>query len=217
MQVSIILCTYNRAGLLPRAIDSVLQQTYDDWELVVVDDGSKDKTRALIDEYSTKDDRISYFHQLNAGLAHARNTGMQLAIGDYLCFLDSDDEFAPTHLEERVQYLERSRNWNVDFLHGGMKLIGPKEKRYVVDLTDPSKKIHLSKCHVGGTFFFRRDVLKRVKTFKPIPFGEDFDFYTRVEKYFTVRKVRYPTYIYHLEAEDRLCNVYTEKLMEGRR
>ena len=216
MHVSIILCTYNRAALLPRAINSVLKQTYDNWELIVVDDGSKDKTRALVEEYSKKEERISYFHQFNAGLASARNTGMRLAIGDYLCFLDSDDEFAPLHLEERVRYLGRGRNWAVDFLHGGMKLIGSREKRYVVDLTDPSKKIHLSKCHVGGTFFFRRDVLKRVKTFKPIPFGEDFDFYTRVEKYFTVRKVHYPTYIYHLEAEDRLCDVYTEKLMMGK-
>lgn len=216
MQVSIILCTYNRAALLPRAIDSVLKQTYDNWELVVVDDGSKDNTRALVSKYMDADSRISYFHKWNSGLAEARNTGIRLAIGDYLCFLDSDDEFAPTHLETRVHYLDRERNWDVDFLHGGMKLIGPRAKQYVVDLTNPEKKIHLSKCHVGGTFFFHRRVLKRVKRFKPIPFGEDFDFYKRVEKYFTIKKVRFPTYIYHLDVENRLCDVYTKQLMKKR-
>lgn len=212
MLVSIILCTYNRATLLRRAINSALYQSFPDWELVVVDDGSTDSTRKLIAEYMKKEERISYFFQPNAGLASARNTGMQRAKGDLLCFLDSDDEFAPEHLERRVKYLEKYPT--IDFLHGGMQLVGPKKKQYVVNLTDPSKKIHLSECHVGGTFFFRRKILRRVKTFNPIPFGEDFDFYTRAEKYFTVRKVRYPTYIYHLEAEGRLCDVYTEKLMK---
>jgi glycosyltransferase involved in cell wall biosynthesis len=210
--VSIILCTYNRAALLPRAIESVLKQTYPDWELVVVDDGSNDTTRALIEHYKEKDERISYFFQVNAGLASARNTGMRLAVGDYLCFLDSDDEFAPAHLERRVKYLEKYPA--VDFLHGGMKLIGPKKKQYVVNLIDPKKKIHLSECHVGGTFFFHRRVLRRVKSFNAIPFGEDFDFYQRVEKYFTMKKVHYPTYIYHVDVENRLCDVYTEKLLK---
>lgn len=213
--VSIILCTYNRAPLLPRAIDSVLKQTYGDWELVVIDDGSDDATRPLIDEYVQRDSRITYFFQPNAGLAAARNTGMQRAGGDYLCFLDSDDELAPAHLERRVAYF--TKHPTIEFVHGGMTFVGPKQKQYVVDLTNPSKKIHLSKCHVGGTFFFRRKVLGRVGAFTPIPFGEDFDFYTRVERYFTVRKVRYPTYIYHLDAENRLCDVYTEKLMEEQR
>ena len=212
MLVSIILCTYNRAPLLPRAIDSVLKQTYDFLELVVVDDGSNDSTRALINNYIQKDDRISYFFQPNAGLAEARNTGIRLAIGDFLCFVDSDDELAPKHVETRMKYLER--HWNVDFLHGGMKLIGPKKKQYVVDLNNPKKKIHLSKCHGGGTFFFRRNILRRVKTFRAIPFGEDFDFYKRVEKYFTIRKVRFPTYVYHLEVENRLCDVFTQKLLK---
>ena len=212
MLVSIILCTYNRAPLLPRAINSVLKQTYGNWELLIIDDGSKDITRSLVTRFMQKDERISYFFQPNAGLAEARNTGMRLAIGDFLCFLDSDDELAPEHLERRVSYLKR--DWNVDFLHGGMKLIGPKKKHYVVDLRNPQRKIHLSKCHVGGTFFFRRNVLQHVKRFRAIPFGEDFDFYKRVEKYFTIKKVRFPTYLYHLETENRLCDVFTEELMK---
>jgi len=212
MLVSVILCTYNRATLLPRAIKSVLRQTHTMLELIIVDDGSSDGTKQLVNRCCNMDSRISYIFQPNAGLAAARNAGIRIAIGDFFCFVDSDDELAPTHIEKRMNYLERNRK--VDFLHGGMKLIGPKEKQYVVDLTNLKKKIHLSKCCVGGTFFFRRKILWRVRKFRAIPFGEDFDFYRRVEKYFTVRKVSFPTYVYHLDVDNRLCDVYTEKLLK---
>lgn len=212
MHISIILCTYNRATLLPRAIRSVLRQTVREWELIIIDDGSRDETYPVAQQFFENDERMVYCYQSNRGLAHARNRGLQLASGNVICFVDSDDELAPTHLEQRVRYLQRHPS--VDFLYGGMKLIGPKEKQYVVDLTNPKKKIHLSKCYVGGTFFFRKEVLKKVPGFRAIPFGEDFDFYTRVSKRFTVRKVNFPTYLYHLDVENRLCDVYTELLMK---
>lgn len=210
--VSIILCTYNRASLLPRAIDSVLKQINKDWELIIIDDGSSDGTYPLVKKYMHNEPRIVYYFHHNQGLAQARNRGLRLANGEYICFVDSDDEFAPSHIEQRVHYC--AKHPSVDFLHGGMRLIGPKEKQYVVDLTNPKKKIHLSKCHIGGTFFFRREILKRVSEFRPIPFGEDFDFYTRVEKCFTIKKVNFPTYVYHLDVENRLCDVFTEELLK---
>lgn len=209
--VSIILCTYNRENLLPLAVNSVLAQTYREWELIVVDDGSTDSTREIIRNFRRKEKRIRYYHQKNRGLAAARNTGLRLAKGDLICFVDSDDELSPRHLEYRVLFLKEHPG--IDFLHGGMKLIGPKKKHFVVDMSDPSKKIHLNKCHIGGTFFFRRKVLKNVGGFSPIPFGEDFDFYRRVEQHFRIRKVRWTTYRYHLDSENRLCDIFTEKLL----
>jgi glycosyltransferase involved in cell wall biosynthesis len=208
--VSIILCTYNRENLLPLAVKSVLEQTYPSWELIVVDDGSTDNSRALISEFRRKEKRIRYHYQSNQGLAAARNTGLRLAKGDLICFVDSDDELAPRHLEHRVRFLKDHPE--IDFLHGGMTLIGPKKKQYVVDMTDPTKKIHLNRCHIGGTFFFRRKILKKVGGFSPIPFGEDFDFFRRVEEHFRIRKVRWSTYRYHLDSADRLCDIFTEKL-----
>lgn len=210
--VSIILCTFDRAKLLPKAIASVLKQTRNDWELIIIDDGSKDNTRSVVKKFLDKDKRILYHFQTNKGLAKARNVGMQRANGDFICFVDSDDELASTHLEKRIHCLKK--NPSVDFLHGGMKLIGPKEKYYVVDMTDPTKKIHLRKCHIGGTFFFRKKVLKKVQGFRAIPFGEDFDFFQRAEKYFLIKKVRFPTYIYHLDSENRLCDIFTKRLLK---
>jgi glycosyltransferase involved in cell wall biosynthesis len=210
MKVSVILCTYNRAALLPRAISSVLRQTYADWELIIIDDGSVDVTRSVVRHWMKNERRIRYFYQKNKGLAGARNAGMQKTTGDILTFLDSDDAYHPQHLRKRVRYL--MQHADIDFLHGGMQLIGPRSKHFVLDMTDPAKKIHLRRCHVGGTFFFRRRVRSRVRTFSAIPFGEDFDFFRRVEQHFVVHKVVFPTYIYHLDSENRLCDIFTGKL-----
>jgi glycosyltransferase involved in cell wall biosynthesis len=114
--VSVILPTYNRATLVMEAIASVLAQTYSDYEIIIVDDGSTDNTREvlrpLIDE-----GRINYVYQENAGLSAARNHGIRLAKGKYIAFLDSDDLFMPTKLEKQVVALDE--NPEVAFVHSG--------------------------------------------------------------------------------------------------
>ncbi len=212
--VSIILCTYNRASLVARAINSVVKQSYHDWELIVIDDGSTDSTREIIKRVSSSNKKIRYYYQSNKGLAKARNAGLKKANGEFITFIDSDDEYAKNHLVRRVEFLTNHRE--ISMIHGGVKLIGPKEKHFVVNLNNPRKKIHLSKCHIGGTFFMRYGVIKKIKKFNAIPFGEDFDFYSRAEKYFRVERVTDKTYRYYLDAENRLCDVFTKELMEGK-
>jgi len=99
-QVSIIIPTYNRADLVGHAIESVLEQTYADWELIVVDDGSEDDTRDVVARYT--DPRIQYIYQENRKLPGARNTGIRASTGEYVAFLDSDDRFLPDKLEAQV-------------------------------------------------------------------------------------------------------------------
>ena len=94
---SVILPTYNRAHLLSKAIDSVLTQSFTDWELVIVDDGSTDATKELVAAYS--DERIRYIYQENQERSAARNNGINQARGAYICFLDSDDYFLEKKLE----------------------------------------------------------------------------------------------------------------------
>jgi glycosyltransferase involved in cell wall biosynthesis len=106
-EVSIIIPTYNREDILPRAIDSVLDQTFSDFELIIVDDGSSDGTEGVIKSYS--DDRLKYIrHRTNRGQNQARNTGIKSATGKYISYLDSDDEFLPAYLEEVVTVLNDS-------------------------------------------------------------------------------------------------------------
>ena len=86
---SIIIPTLNRKSFLKKAVDSVLAQTYTNFELIIIDDGSTDETDKLISSYN--DTRIAYMHQENKGVSNARNKGLKLAKGDFIAFLDSDD------------------------------------------------------------------------------------------------------------------------------
>lgn len=97
MKFSIIIPTFNRATFLPRAIESVLAQTYTDWELIIVDDGSTDNTKDVVSKY--EDNRIRYIYQQNAERSAARNNGIAKATGDYVCFLDSDNQMFPNRLQ----------------------------------------------------------------------------------------------------------------------
>jgi glycosyltransferase involved in cell wall biosynthesis len=95
---SVIIPTYNRANMLSKAIESVISQTFINWELIIVDDGSTDNTRALVNNYCFRDNRIRYIYQENAERSAARNNGIENANGEYICFLDSDDYFSPERL-----------------------------------------------------------------------------------------------------------------------
>jgi glycosyltransferase involved in cell wall biosynthesis len=86
--------------MIHEAIKSVFSQTYKDWELIIVDDGSTDKTKEVIDKFIEKDNRIKYLHQINKERSAARNKGIKEAKGDWICFLDSDDIYHANHLEE---------------------------------------------------------------------------------------------------------------------
>ncbi|OGZ42308.1 MAG: hypothetical protein A3C80_00545 [Candidatus Ryanbacteria bacterium RIFCSPHIGHO2_02_FULL_45_43] len=106
-KVSILLPSYNRAYLLPFTIENILEQTWKDWELIIVDDGSLDNTDEVIKNFD--DRRITYIkHQVNAGEAAARNTALAAARGEYIANQDSDDEWFPEKLEEEVYLLDRS-------------------------------------------------------------------------------------------------------------
>lgn len=105
MKFSIIIPTYNRAAFLPKAIESVLAQTYPNWELIVVDDGSTDNTKGVVAQYS--DSRIRYVYQENAERSAARNNGIANASGEYVCFMDSDNYMLPDRLEKLSSYITK--------------------------------------------------------------------------------------------------------------
>ncbi|MDS0277673.1 glycosyltransferase [Halomicroarcula sp. S1AR25-4] len=109
-RVSVVIPAYERGHLVGRAIDSALVQTVEDLEVVVVDDGSTDDTRAVVEGY---DDRVRYLaHETNRGVSAARNTGVEAARGQYVAFLDSDDEWLPRKLERQLAAVEsRGEGW----------------------------------------------------------------------------------------------------------
>src|SRR5262249_61710555 len=106
--VSIIMPAYNAGKYIADSIQSVLAQTYSDWELIVVDDGSTDNTATVVQQFVTRDSRIKYFFQENGRLGKARNTGIKNASGSLIAFLDSDDLWLETQLELSFQPLEHN-------------------------------------------------------------------------------------------------------------
>ena len=99
IKVSVIAPVYNVEKYLAKCIDSVLNQTHSNFELILVDDGSVDLSGKIADEYASKDSRIKVIHQKNSGVSTARNAGIDIAIGEYICFTDSDDFLMPDYIE----------------------------------------------------------------------------------------------------------------------
>lgn len=99
-KISIIVPVYNVEKYLHQCIDSVLAQTFTDWELLLIDDGSPDRSGEICDDYAVKDSRIRVFHKPNGGVSSARNLGLDNAHGEYITFLDSDDWLEPTYLSD---------------------------------------------------------------------------------------------------------------------
>jgi len=119
--ISIIVPVYNAEKYLPKCIDSVLSQTFHDFELLLIDDGSQDNSGIICDEYVQKDFRISVFHKKNGGVSSARNVGLDNARGEWITFLDADDFIFPDALENICNDLGFTKNDL--FLYGSVRLL----------------------------------------------------------------------------------------------
>ena len=199
--VSIIMPTFNRAKYLQRSIESVLNQSFKMWELIVVDDGSSDNTFQIVDEYILQFENIRYMKHSNRRPALATNAGIQASCGELIAFLGSDDEWKPEFLKQRVDFLKDHPD--IDFIHGGLEVIGHP---YVKDKNDLTREIHIDECVVGGTFFGKRNVFIELGGFRDLSYSDDSDFYERAVKKFNVAKVDFPTYIYYRDTPDSICS-----------
>lgn len=175
--ISILLSTLNRASYLPTAFDSVLAQTYADWELIISDDGGTDDTQAIVTPY-LRDSRMHYFRHEKLRLARSRNWAADKANGDYFAIIDSDDYYAIDHLEKNLQFLTQHK---LDFCHSHPIIEGGPTEFYVADKNDLTKKVHINTCAVGGTFVFKRAVFEALGGFKDVGYSEDGDFFERAQ------------------------------------
>lgn len=210
---SVIICTHNRARLLPRALDSLLAQSESDWEAIIVDDGSTDNTIELVERYSFLCPNIRLFQRsCNRGVAAARNIGVKLSKGRFVTFLDSDDEYAVDHLAVRRSIL--SSDDRIQMLHGGLRIIGDP---YVVNKDKPSEKIHLSECEVGGTFVVKQEVFQEIGGFNDLSYAEDSCFFeTAIESLINCKAVTHPSYICYRNTNKQLTSQQLEKNGQSR-
>ena len=159
--VSVIIPTYNRAHLISRAIQSVLKQTYKDFEVIVIDDGSTDNTEYIIKQFQDKDNRIRYIkHKKNKGGAAARNTGIKAANAEYIAFQDSDDEWFPEKLEKQMKVLENAPP-EVGVVYTGFWRIDGNKKKYTPALWITQKEGDVHKELLKGNFVTTQSIVTR--------------------------------------------------------
>lgn len=126
MLISVIVPIYNVEKYLRKCIDSILNQTYSNLEIILVDDGSPDGCSKICDEYALKDKRIIVIHKINGGLSSARNAGLDIAKGDYIAFVDSDDWIEPNMYEEMLSFMQSEQ---LDLVECGINLISDSKQK----------------------------------------------------------------------------------------
>jgi len=180
--VSIVLPAYNAGPFIQETIESVQRQTYEDWELIVVDDGSTDDTAQKVRAYLDLDDRVKLIRQANAGKSAARNAGLDAATGDFVTFVDADDSFLIRKLEIQVDLLRRSPN--IDVVVGGHVRTDQVGQVLTATTRVDGTSIELPR-YAGGcpfslfTALFRSSVLKTIRFDIGRQWGEDWEFLLR--------------------------------------
>jgi len=129
---SVVVPVYNVASYLPACLDSLIMQNREDWEVICVDDGSTDDCPRILDEYVKRDGRIKVIHQKNAGLSAARNVGMGVASGDWICFVDGDDTVSPSWLSNYARGIGN----DVEIVFGGVEQNGKRRVGFDSDKVD---------------------------------------------------------------------------------
>lgn len=173
--VSVIIPTYNRSDRIEKSIKSVLDQTYNNFEIIVVDDGSTDNTKAIVT--SINDSRIRYIYQENAGACVARNLGINTARGEYIAFQDSDDLWVKTKLEKQVAVLEKEKRVDIvtcrtilKQLDGSTIITGEDKPEGIIEA--PYNPVGFS----TQTLIMRREVVEKVSFDPNVTRYQDLDF-----------------------------------------
>ncbi len=183
--ISVIIPTFNYARFLPKTLASVFNQTYSNYEIIVIDDGSTDNTKSIIADYPS----VRYFYQRNKGLSSARNAGIDRSKGDFLVFLDADDWLERDGLEKNVAVLKNEPN--VAFISGNYYLLREGKDRaepVAVDVTTQHYLRLLESNYIGmhAAVMFQRWVFDKIRYDPALKACEDYDLYLMIARVYPV-------------------------------
>lgn len=180
--ISIVIPTYNHAKLLPKAVKSVLEQTHQNWELILIDDGSTDNTKDVVSQF--KDPRITYVHQKNAGVAAAMNSGFEKATSELCAWLDADNYYNTDTFKKVLGV--KATNPETDVIYGNVAVVSNSN---VLNIYKPPQELSLKKAlkYTTGAIpvqpgvFFKRQLFQKVHGFNTkYRIAGDFDFWLKV-------------------------------------
>ena len=229
--ISIIIPVYNGEKYLKKSIESILYQTYPEWELILVDNGSEDNSFRICQEYAGRDQRIEVIHlQNNRGVSGARNSGMEQAAGEYVTFLDADDWVAPDYLE---QLMNTAQSTQADMLvcgfqrvydkqryeEGGEVLSGEKRNRNF-EVKSYSRKEYVGQCLLNGCthcwgVLYKASLVEGIRFPDKITIGEDvlflIDAVLQAEK---LAVTQYDGYRYYINENGTMNRKFTPSYMD---
>lgn len=194
--ISVIIPTYNRAGIITDAINTVLNQTYKHLEIIIIDDGSTDNSREIIE--NIKDSRIRYIYQENSGRpSSARNKGIKIAKGEYIAFLDSDDLWHPQKLEKQINILDENSNVGLVTNWCVYKTFKDEEiqiKKYQAKSQEDNSIFILTKPDkvftATPTLLIRKECFEKVGLFdEEMTYCEDWDMFFRISLFYEIYNI----------------------------
>mgnify|MGYP002628307714 CR=1 FL=1 len=190
---------------MPKAIESLLNQQYENWELIIVDDGSSDNTKAIVTSYLDK--RIRYVYQDNAERSAARNNGIRHAKGEYVGFLDSDDQFKPSHLQKLYEYIEESKFEQAIYVVKSLakNSQSKEEKKLALKIGASSIETVLLNSITPGQFTIPANLAKKEGFDEKIRISEDTEILIRLIKHLELKIIDEYSLIYVLH-EDNSVN-----------
>jgi polysaccharide pyruvyl transferase CsaB len=210
--VSIILPVYNGGEYLQEAVDSILNQTYQNFEIILVNDGSTDDSLAICEEYGRRDNRIKIINQENQKLPMALNNGFRYARGEFLTWTSHDNRYKPFFLEKMVDCLKRHPEW--DMIYANMDIIGTDgtpllDSSWFAGYQKPSGSQHIylprntnelntyANNSIGGAFLYRKRVKELIGDYNQDQFTrEDYDYWMRVNSLMNLKHTDFPEPVY---------------------
>lgn len=208
VKVSVVLPTYNGSKYIRRSIESCLNQTHANLELLIVDDASNDGTGSIVNEYC--DSRIRYFrHEQNRRVAEALNTGFQNATGDYFTWTSDDNYYADNAIEEMVRFLQTYPQ--IDFVYAENNIVDEGNTTWTggtVRRNEPAESLSIANF-VGACFLYTRKVYETIGRYNPKTFlAEDYDYWVRVSNQFRMQRLFRRLYYYRFH-KDSLTSKFT--------
>lgn len=185
--VSIVMSVYNADKYLSQAIKSVLNQTYENFEFIIIDDGSKDNSLAIMNRFAKEDDRIKVIHKENSGLTKSLNIGLRETQGEYIARLDADDIWSPSKLEKQIDFLETNNDYALvgtayDEIDDNDHIIHSKQR--VVLMTENSQirdNIVRFNPFFHSSVVFRKEVLETIGFYNErFKYTQDYEFWVRI-------------------------------------
>ncbi len=218
--ISVTIATYNRAShLLPRAIESILNQSFTNFELIIIDDGSTDETQSVLKDYQKQDNRIVIAYQPNSGLAAARNHGLQLARGKYIALMDDDDISMPKKLEKQLLYLENSPSEMAcvcGYYYIGQNQVIARGYEHSQPLKESPHNLHIPSSFIlSAVSFFNKESLLAIEGWRPIfTSAQDLDLTLRFQEKYSAGVVRDFLFLYSHPAYFKYPQISSQNLIK---